>query len=134
MNKCVIILDEKLPLGLLANASAVIAMTIGKKVDRIIGDNIIDASNQVHQGITNHVLPILKTHKTNLINICETAKMDEELLVVDFCDIAQRSKNYDDYSMLLQKTKGEDLRYLGIGIYGKKETVNRLSGSLSLLR
>jgi hypothetical protein len=53
MKKCIIILDEKLPIGLLANASAVLAMTIGSRVDDIIGDNIKDASENIHLGITN---------------------------------------------------------------------------------
>lgn len=134
MKKCVIILDENLPVGLLANASAVLAMTIGKKVENIIGADIFDASDRIHQGITNMVLPILKTTKDNLTSIYELAKIENDLLVVDFCSIAQKSKNYDDYTKHLRETKAEDLKYLGVAIWGKKEIVNKLSGSLSLLK
>lgn len=62
-NKYAIILDEDLPLGLLANSSAVLALTLGKEVDGILGYDIEDGSGETHRGITNTVLPILKTKK-----------------------------------------------------------------------
>jgi hypothetical protein len=80
MEKCVIILDENLPLGLQANASAVLGATIGKIVDGIIGDDIIDASNEIHQGITNTVMPILKTSKDELNTIQKKQKTLKTLL------------------------------------------------------
>ena len=134
MEKCVIILNENLPLGLLANASAVLAMTIGHKVDKIIGEDIKDASKQTHLGITNSVLPILKTNAKSLSEIYEKAKMLSEILVVDFCDLAQQSKCYTDYTRLLENTKAENLSYLGLALYGSNKKVNSLSGSLPLLR
>ena len=134
MNKCVIILDENLPLGLLANASAVLAMTIGKRVDGIIGDDIVDGSGNNHLGITRSVLPILKTSSSNLMAICNIAKKSGEITVVDFCDVAQRSRKYEDYKTLLENLDAEQLNYVGIALYGNKERVNSLSGSLPLLR
>ena len=134
MEKCVIILDENLPLGLLANASSVLAMTIGHKVSKIIGADIKDASNNNHLGITSAVLPILKTSTKSLSEICERAKQSTDIIVVDFCDLAQKSKCYDDYTKLLENTKADELNYLGVALYGNKKIVNSLSGSLPLLR
>ena len=134
IKKVVIILDEKLPIGLLANASAVLAMTLGKAVEDIIGDSIVDASGNSHLGITKKVLPILKASKEDLNRICLEAKKEVDLFVVDFSDIAQRSKNYQDYTSQLQISKPEEINYLGIAIYGDKKKVNKLSGSLALLR
>ena len=45
-------------MGLLANASAALSLTIGKEVE-----DIENASRQKHRGITNTFLPILKTDK-----------------------------------------------------------------------
>lgn len=133
-NKCVIILDQDLPIGLLTNTSAVLSLTLGKSVDGILGQDIEDGSGEKHKGITNTVLPILKTNKENLTNICEKAKKMENITVVDFSDVAQRTKTYEDYAQQLKNTKAEDLRYLGIALYGDEKQVNSLSGNLPLLR
>ncbi len=133
-NKCVIILDQDLPIWLLANSSAVLALTLGKNVDGILGRDIEDGSGEKHEGITNTVLPILKTEKDNLTTIREKANGIDNVLVVDFSDVAQRTKNYSDYATQLKATKSEDLRYLGIALYGDKQAINSLTGNLPLLR
>lgn len=132
--KCVIVLDQDLPMGLLANASAVLALTLGKTVDGILGHDIEDGSGEMHKGITNTVLPILKTEKANLTTIREKAKSLESVIIVDFSDVAQRTKTYDDYADQLKATKSTDLRYLGIALYGDKQAINSLTGNLALLR
>lgn len=132
--KCIIILDQDLPVGLLANSSAVLALTLGKTIEGIIDRDIVDGSGEIHKGITNTVLPILKTEKENLTIIREKANQMPEVLVVDFSDVAQRTKTYADYTSQLQDTKAEDLRYLGIALYGDKQIINSLTGNLSLLR
>ena len=132
--KCVIVLDQDLPVWLLANSSAVLALTLGKTVDGILGHDIQDGSGETHRGITNTVLPILKTEKTNLTTIRERANSLDGVIVVDFSDVAQRTKIYEDYAAQLQATKSEDLRYLGIALYGDKQAINSLTGRLALLR
>ncbi|MDP7247857.1 MAG: DUF2000 domain-containing protein [Candidatus Peribacteraceae bacterium] len=132
--KCVIVLDQELPVGLLANSSAVLSLTLGEKIDGIIDRDINDGSGEKHEGITNTVIPILKTEKENLTIIREKAVDLDDVLVVDFSDVAQRTKTYDDYAAQLEVTKSEDLRYLGIALYGEKQAINSLTGSLALLR
>jgi len=132
--KCVIVLDQDLPVWLLANSSAVLALTLGKTVDGILGHDIQDGSGETHRGITNTVLPILKTEKTNLTTIRERANSLDGVIVVDFSDVAQRTKIYEGLAAQLQATKSEDLRYLGIALYGDKQAINSLTGSLALLR
>ena len=132
--KCVIILDEALPVGLLANASAVLALTLGKVVDGIIGEDIQDGSGGMHHGITNTVVPILKTNKEHLTVLREQAKQDADVTVVDFSDVAQRTKTYEDYAVQLAETAAKDLRYFGIALYGDKAVISSLSGNLGLVR
>ncbi|MBP9691583.1 DUF2000 domain-containing protein [Candidatus Woesebacteria bacterium] len=121
-------------MGLLANASAVLALTLGKKVDGILGHDIRDGSGENHKGITNTVLPILKTEKANLTIIRKKAQSIEGVLVVDFCDVAQRTKTYEDYASQLETTQSEDLMYLGIALYGDRQAIKSLTGNLALLR
>jgi hypothetical protein len=120
----------------MVNTSAVLAMTLGKKIEGIIGSDIVDACGNAHIGITNTPLPILKGTKEKIREIREKLAHENiaELLVVDFSDVAQSSKNYKDYKDKLSITNTEDLNYLGIALYGNKKDVNRFTGNLPLLR
>ncbi len=134
--KCALVIDSDLSLGLMVNTSAVLAMTLGKKIEGIIGSDIVDACGNAHIGITNTPLPILKGTKEKIREIREKLAHENiaELLVVDFSDVAQSSKNYKDYKDKLSITNTEDLNYLGIALYGNKKDVNRFTGNLPLLR
>ncbi len=132
--KCVIVLDQALPVGLLANSSAVLALTLGKSIEGVLGHDILDGSGKTHLGITNTVIPILKAEKGQLTTILEKAKAIPGIMAVDFSDVAQRTKTYDDYAQQLLATSADQLRYLGIALYGNKKDINALTGSLPLLR
>jgi hypothetical protein len=58
--KCVIVVDPTLPVGLLANASAVLAMSIGSQIQGIIGEDVPDRDGSLHRGITRVTVPVLK--------------------------------------------------------------------------
>ena len=55
------------------------------------------------------------------------------MLVVDFTKTAQRELYCEDYTDKLAATPVEELKYLGIALYGSKKSVNRLVGNLPLL-
>jgi len=134
--KCVMVVDANLPLRLLANTVAVLAISIGHKVDGIVGDDVYDGDGTVHNGITEAVVPLLKGD-SDLIHSLRTKllSMPEKMLYsVDFCDAAQQSKHYADYRARLAETPEADLKYLGIAIYGEDKDVNKLTGNIGLLR
>ncbi|MGR6861764.1 DUF2000 family protein [Aliivibrio salmonicida] len=60
--------------------------------------------------------------------------LKDEVTVVDFSNVAQSTKNYQDYSEKLASTKADDIEYLGIAIYGAKKLVNKYTGNLGLVR
>jgi hypothetical protein len=62
------------------------------------------------------------------------ATESESIFVVDFTDVAQTSLAYADYTQKMAAVSLDQLRYLGLALYGKRETVNKLTGGLSLLR
>ncbi len=134
--KCVILIDENLPLGLIANCASVLSLSLGKKVDSIIGYDLKDINNRTHLGITTIPIPILKSNKTQLKELREKLFDDKfnECIVVDFTNVAQRAKTYDEYAKLLSRTSQDELEYLGVAIYGPKKLVNKLVGSIGLLR
>ncbi|HEY9801025.1 MAG TPA: DUF2000 domain-containing protein [Leptolyngbyaceae cyanobacterium] len=135
-NKCVIVVDGNLPLGLIANTSAVLAMTLGKRIEGIIGSDIADSSGNCHIGITNTPIPILKSTKDVIKDIRNKIAEEKiaDLLVVDFSYVAQKSKTYADYEKKLSAASSDDLEYLGIALYGNKKDVNRFTGNMPLLK
>ena len=134
--KCVMIINEKLPRGLIANTSAVLALSIGDKIKGIVGEDVTDQDGQLHRGITQLSIPLLKGNSDSIRAICSRLLENgsEDIFFVDFCDVAQTSKTYDEYRSKLNRTPADQLNYLGIAIYGPVEKVNRLTGSIGLLR
>lgn len=49
--KCVIIIDSELPIGIMANTSAILGVTLGKLIPEQVGADVKDASGQTHLGI-----------------------------------------------------------------------------------
>jgi hypothetical protein len=134
--KCVMIIDENLPVGLIANTAAVLALSIGDRVKGVIGEDVKDQDGQIHRGITQVPIPLLKGDNDLIHSIRgQLLGMDsEDIFFVDFCDVAQKSKAYSQYKAKLQSTPADQLVYLGIAIYGPKKQVDRLSGNIGLLR
>jgi hypothetical protein len=134
--KCVMVIDAELPTGLIANTAAVLALTLGKKIEGIIGPTVKDASGHSHIGITTTPIPILKGDSLKIKELRNKLYDEEfsELLVVDFSNAAQTTKNYEEYTGKISTFSANDLEYLGLALYGDKKKVNKLTGSMGLLR
>ncbi|MGB8455817.1 MAG: DUF2000 domain-containing protein [Anaerocolumna sp.] len=135
-NKCVLVLDSELPIGLIANTAAILGITLGYKHNSIIGADTFDASNQCHLGITNIPIPILKGTKNKVKELLEEVRNNysEDVTMVDFSEVAQSCTDYQDYILKVNEHTADTFNYLGIGIYGPVKIVNRLTGSMPLLR
>ena len=135
-NKVAIILDVGLPSGLAANTAAVLALSLGRQLDSIIGPELKDADGSAHAGITTVPIPILTAPTETVKEIRHRAVIDVDggLVLVDFTDCAQRTRNYDDYARLLEVAADADIAYLGLAVHGPRKLVQRLTGSLPLLK
>lgn len=134
--KSVLVIDENLPVGIIANTAAILGMTLGKRMPELVGCDVKDKAGHEHIGIIEIPLPILKASAEKvreLRNRLYDAEFDE-LTVVDFSDLAQSCKEYEDYIEKMKGTSDTDLSYWGIAIVGNKKKVNKLTGSLPLLR
>ncbi len=133
--KCVIVLDETLPVGLLANTAAALGLSLGNHIPGLIGPDVIDAEGAVHKGITAIPIPILAVDGVTLRSLYRSA-MDEsqELLTIGFSKTAQQCNSYKVYSKEMQQKSGADLDFLGVCIYGSAKIVNRICGQIKLLR
>ena len=135
-DKCVMVIDDNLPLGIIANTAAVLGITLGKQHAEILGPDVLDGTKNNHLGITAIPVPILKG-SVQIIKELRSRLYTEEfqqLTVVDFSDVAQSCNDYEDFTEKIGRTEEENLQYFGIAMYGNKKQVNKLTGSMGLLR
>ena len=134
--KCVMVIDENLPLGIIANTAAIMGITLGKQVPEVVGADVYDRTGNGHLGIIEFPVPILKGNVEVIKSIREKLYEPEfsDLTVVDFSDLAQGCKTYDEFIEKMKDVSETELNYFGIAICGAKKKVNKLTGSMALLR
>lgn len=134
--KCVMVIDGQLPAGLIANTAAIMGITLGRKLPEVVGPDVRDRNGRPHLGIITFPMPVLRGSAESIRERRERLCQPEyqELTVVDFSDLAQGCKTYDEFIEKMGQIPEEALRYLGIAVCGAKKTVNRLTGNMPLLR
>ena len=135
-DKCVMVLDKDLPLGILANTAGIMGITLGKHIPETVVADVLDKSGKEHLGIIELPVPILKADREKIRAIREQLFQPEfaDLIVVDFSDVAQSCNVYEEYIKKAARVEEKEMTYFGIGICGAKKLVNKLTGSLPLLR
>ena len=134
--KCVIIVDENLPLGIIANTAAILGITMGMKMPDVVGNDVLDLEGNAHMGIIQFPVPILKGN-IGILKKLRTRLFEpqfSELTVVDFSDLAQGCKTYNELIGKMANTSESRLNYIGIAVCGNKKQINKLTGSMPLLR
>lgn len=134
--KCVMVVDETMPQGIIANSTAVMGVTIGKLFPEVVGQDVIDQTGYRHQGIIEFPIPILKGNRDFLRSMRERLYEPnfDKLTVVDFFDVAQCCKTYSEYIEKMTQVPESAIDYFGLTLFGNKKQVNKLTGSLPLLR
>lgn len=134
--KCVLIIDENLPVGIMANTAAILGVTLGMKMPGVVGDDVADKDGNVHIGIIKFPVPILKGNK-ELIKELRSKLFSAEyndVMVADFSDLAQSCKTYNEFMDKMADCPEKDLSYIGIALCGNKKKINKFTGNLPLLR
>ena len=116
-----IVVDENLPIGIIANTAAILGITMGMKMPDVVGNDVSDLEGNFHMGIIQFPVPILKGN-TELLKSIRTKLL------------AQGCKTYDEFIDKMANTSERELKYIGIAICGNKKQVNKLTGNLPLLR
>ena len=134
--KCVMVIDEHLPMGLIANTAAIMGITLGKQMPEVVGADVTDQTGSAHLGIIAFPVPILKGSVESMKAIREKLYTPEfsDATAVDFSDLAQGCKTYEEFIGKMKETPETELSYFGIAICGAKKKENKLTGNLPLLR
>ncbi|WP_246236143.1 DUF2000 domain-containing protein [Acerihabitans arboris] len=129
--RCVIVLNQDLPSGKAANASAVIALTVGQRHPELVGAPLIDADNGEYPGLIPIGIPVLSAHEETLKNLstmCRQQGLDRVIFPIE----GQETTDYHDFRAALLLQRPEELRLLGIAIIGNKKTVRKLTANCKL--
>lgn len=134
--KCVMIVDGSLPIGTIANATAALGISLASETKSLVGKKLVDKDGRLHEGITNIPIPILTLSKEEIKEKYDMLleNNNPDIKIIGFNDVAQKSLNYDDYEMKLSSTVKDQMSYLGLCLYGPKKEINKITGSLKMLR
>lgn len=135
-HKCVLIIDNTQPTGIVANIAGVLSMTLGNRVCNIVSHDVYDKQGERHLGITQLPIPILGASQEKIKEIRKRLLSlgAKDLILVDFSTVAQQAKTYQEYEASMRETDGSNLHYIGIGVCAEKKIVNKSTGNLSLIR
>lgn len=129
--KLVVVLRSDLEFAVAANASAVLGLAMGARLENSLGADGKDAGGNVHAGINTHPVPTLAATGQDLRRIKVLAD-ERDLTVVGFNEVARRSRAYTDYLDRLAETDPTDMEYVGLAVFGPRKDVNKLTGRLPL--
>ena len=131
--KCVMIIDADLPLGEIANTAAVLGITLGGRIPNVVGADVGDGAGNYHAGVIRIPVPILKASRDEIGKLrLRLYKEFADLIAIDFTDLAQSCRSYDEFIDKMSYTS--TLGYIGLALYGDKQKINKLTGNLPLLK
>jgi hypothetical protein len=131
--KWVIVVDQGIPAGQMANAIACVAATTGALVEGLVAHGGPDASGQPHPGLPWAGCTILGGTSEQLAVARARAAASEDMLVVDMPTAAQEHRVYDDYLAELAETSPDELRVCAFSLMGPRNRVDKITRKLDLL-
>ncbi|HEX9503427.1 MAG TPA: DUF2000 domain-containing protein [Patescibacteria group bacterium] len=133
--KCVLIINEELPAGIIANIASVLSITLGDKIRGLVGPDVTDRQGSLHPGLTQLPIPVLGAPASDIKSLRESFKTKEgdSNFIADFTTFAGMAKTYEEYSSALESADAQEINYLGIAVLSDKKTLNRLTKGLSLI-
>lgn len=132
--KTVIVIAQRLGIGLAANRAAVLATGLAAHVPNMIGSDVDTKDGKKILGFTQIPIPILVARPE--VSLVELAKKSESVgcTTIVFLERAQGMRSYKEYLDSIKQTNYDDLDIDGIAISGDTKAVTKLTGNLPSLR
>lgn len=134
LHKCAIIVEKTLSPGLAINAASVIGVSLGRRVENLVGPEMQSKDGVVYPGVIYAPLPILLTQEESLTTTLSRALADPDILVMPFSTLAQSCKTYEEYCERIAQARSESIDLAAVGLLGPKKKINKLTGHLPLYR
>ncbi|HTH62433.1 MAG TPA: DUF2000 domain-containing protein [Paraburkholderia sp.] len=131
--RCVIVVDDQLPVGRAANAAAVIALTVGRRHPALVGPPLVDASGVEHPGLIPIGIAVLAADQATLARIRDkgvAAGCD----VVDFPVQGQQTTDYSAFRDAVARVATADLQFVGVALIGERKAIGKIVANLGLLK
>jgi hypothetical protein len=132
--KWVVVVDRDLPIGLIANAAALLSATVGVRAPDLLGPSAVDGSGVEHASLPYIGCAILGADAATLHAIRAKAATKPTLLVVDVPRVAQQATSYTEYQAAMAATPHEEMAYYAVGLVGPRNQIDKVVGGLKLLR
>ncbi len=131
-NKLVAVMNEKVEPGVIMNAIAHMCIGFGSAIgpEPLRLTNYIDADGKSHPNISEMPFMILKANSNKIRALREQA-IEAGIQFVDFTD-TMTVGTYQEQLERTKNTKGEDLIYYGIVLFGDWQKVSELTRKFSL--
>ena len=131
--RCVIVVDEALPVGRAANAAAVIALTLGKRHPALAGADLVDKSGMAHPGLIPIGIAVLAA-PTDELSALRAKALARGVDVVDFPVQGQETTDYVAFGRAVGEVETDALRYVGVGVFGPRKAIGKVVGKYGLLK
>jgi uncharacterized protein DUF2000 len=124
----VVVVDESLPAGLAANATGVLALTLGATVAGLPGPPLIDADGGSHPGLIPQGLTVLRADSATLgalrsrVHRKRWGRRDRPSAD------GQRTNDYDEFRRRISGIRSADLEYVGVLVYSPRRAVSPADG------
>ncbi|WP_272665324.1 DUF2000 domain-containing protein [Providencia sp. PROV174] len=133
-HRCAIVVNQNLSNGLAMNAASVIGVSLGNKVNNMVGNDLNSLDNMNYPGVIYAPLPILKSSEQYMKEIEVAAYQKDDIYIIPFSLLAQSCRTYDEYQQKLSEQQYKDIQLAGIGLVGNKKAVTQLIGHLPLFK
>ena len=135
LDKCVLVIDEAMPRGLAANTAAILGITWGRLRPELVGEDVTDAAGAIHPGSSARRCRCSPAGR-RLFRPCGGSwpSWNLQMWRLWTLQIWPRAAVPTASSSKNGPHRAGELRYLGMALLGPRHQVDRLTGSLPLLR
>ena len=130
--KAATLLDENLPQGLMANASACIISGLFDGEKDVLGQGI-EGKDITYIPITKIPFLIFKLNNKSWLELYKRARRNK-LKYMLFTKEAQQTTNYQEYIENVKDKSFDQVNVIGLGVFGEDKKIDSFSGNLALLR